>query len=455
MYKNKADIREKIMLAIYLLIFAVTAFTVARLQQHELNAPIYSCPPDETARYLVPKWIYEHGTIPTGLEAETQNPDYGSFSYAFLPGLSYMVMGYVMRFAGMLNLIHNPGTPLLIARSVNVFFGILTAFFIWLLGRRVFNKERYVWLFACGVTFLPQHLFIHTYVNTESMCMLSIAIILHALMRMRQDGVKTVNCAEFAVGASILTLSYYSAYGVLLFSIPIFVSFFVKKGADSKTTVDYKKVFGYGSFIMLIWAVLCLWWFIKQGIVLDGDFLGTAHRNETLYMIRECSFKAQGVSFWDMIVKNRPVFAARISFIGNYGSCSILGYPWMYGLYELFYICGVILVAIRACVAYKTDRKSFGYGFFFQAMLLCTDLATLILWLVYIYSFDYQPQGRYMFPALFHFYWLITKGYEWAVDKIKMSEGGKSVATSVVTAGIISLLLIYVFKNAVPVYLMG
>lgn len=455
MYKKKADIREKVLLVIYLLVFAATAFTVARLQQHEINPPIYSCPPDETARYLVPKWIYEHGTLPSGLESETQHPVYGTFSYGLLPGLSYIIMGYVMRAADFLNLISESVTPLLIARSVNVFFGILTAYFIWLLGRRIFDKERYVWLFACGVTFLPQHLFIHTYVNTESLCMLSIAVIFHALMRMRQDGVGIGCCVEFSVGASLLTLSYYNAYGVLLFSVPIFVSYFIGKSGDGKRSVDLKRLFSYGGLILIIWGASCLWWFVRQGIVLDGDFLGIAHRDEALYMIREHSFKTLGIPFADMLKDYRPVFTSRISFIGNYGSCSILGYPWMYLFYELFYLIGVVLVVIRTCYVFKTERTSSLYGIFFHAMLLCMGLITFILWIIYIYTFDFQPQGRYMFPALFHIYWLFTKGYEWAFERVKIPERAKNALCCGLMTIMLSLLLIYVFKNAVPVYLMN
>ena len=95
MYKSKVTKHEKIILALVLILFTAVALTVTLMQSTTIDPPLFTSPPDEEARYLVPKWIYEHGTLPTGLEAETKNPDYGSFSYAFLPGLSYMIMGCV------------------------------------------------------------------------------------------------------------------------------------------------------------------------------------------------------------------------------------------------------------------------------------------------------------------------------------------------------------------------
>ena len=102
MYKSKVTKHEKIILALVLILFTAVALTVTLMQSTTIDPPLFTSPPDEEARYLVPKWIYEHGTLPTGLEAETRHAVYGEFSYAYLPGLSYIIMGYVMKLAGML-----------------------------------------------------------------------------------------------------------------------------------------------------------------------------------------------------------------------------------------------------------------------------------------------------------------------------------------------------------------
>ncbi len=452
MYKMKISNREKIMLAIYVVSFVIIALTVAVLQPHDINPPVFSNPPDETGRFLVPKFIFEHGTLPTGLEDETKIPFYGDTSYASLPGLSYIIMGHLMRIVRTVFSDISEFGLIVCARCVNVLCGAVTAFFIWLLGRRIFDKECYVWFFSIATTFLPQHLFIHTYVNTESMCMLSIAIILHSLVRMRQDDVSYSNAVEFAIGASILTLSYYNAYGILLFSIPIFIRFFIRDGKDKGGSFDLKGMLRYGGVIILIWIVFCLWWFIREGIVLDGDFLGMAHRDQAQRGVGIIPLKDKGVSFMQMMTGYRPFFNSKVSFIAAYGSMTILANIWVYRLYELFFIAGFLLiipVAVHEVRAYKDKDPE--HKIFFHIMLLLADATTVALWLTYCYCSDFQAQGRYVFPLLFHFYWIVIKGYEWGLERLP-SKLRTGICIALCSA-IIIVLISYVYGVAVPVYI--
>ena len=453
MYKNRISGHEKAVLVVYLILFAAVALTVALMQATYIDPPLFTSPPDETARYLVPRYIFEHGSLPTGLEAESRHEVYGEFSYAYLPGLSYIVMGWVMR---LFNSGISPDAYInfVTARCVNVVFGLITAVFIWLLGRRIFNKERYVWLFAFAVMFLPQHLFIHTYVNTESLCMLSIAVIYHSLMRMLQDKPDIKSLIEFAVGASILTLSYYNAYGVLLASVPIFISLYVNKDDDGKLRVDYKQMFAQGGIIILIWCVLSLWWFIRQGILFDGDFLGMKIRNSTLDAVGQNILRDKGYTFIGMIREFKPFNSAFVNFVATYGSCSILGNILIYRLYKAVYIIGVILV-IAAVIYMCVKHKKIAYTVYFHAMLLIGDLITVGLWLYYCYCRDYQPQGRYVFPALFHIYWLLIKGYEFGIEKIPGKERNKTIICGCGCIFVCMLLLWYVCGYAVPAYRAG
>ena len=74
---------EKIFFIIYMLGFLVMALSIALFQPLADTPPLYPNPPDEHARYLVAKYICEHGVIPTGFEEEIRIPGYG-FSYARL-----------------------------------------------------------------------------------------------------------------------------------------------------------------------------------------------------------------------------------------------------------------------------------------------------------------------------------------------------------------------------------
>ena len=133
LYEEKIQMKDILGLLIYLGLFLAVAVWIALLQPIEDTPPLYTNPPDEHSRYLIPTYICKYLRLPNGFEPEVQIPYYGG-SYALFPGLSYLFMGLGMR------LVSGFGADamLLAARSVNLFFGMLMAFFVWLLGRRLF-----------------------------------------------------------------------------------------------------------------------------------------------------------------------------------------------------------------------------------------------------------------------------------------------------------------------------
>ena len=161
---------EKIILTLYLLGFLALALTIALLQPLANTPPLFGNPPDEHARYLIPQFICRYGRIPTGLEEEVRIQAYG-FYYALYNVFPYIVQGYIMRFVSLFT--ESEIALLYTARLVNVTFGLLMAVVVSFIGKRVFQDDRFRWLFCFAVTYLPEGLFMHTYVNTDSCCMLS------------------------------------------------------------------------------------------------------------------------------------------------------------------------------------------------------------------------------------------------------------------------------------------
>ena len=99
------------------------------------------------------------------------------------------------------------------ARLVNVTFGLLMAVVVYFIGKRVFQDDRFRWLFCFAVTYLPEGLFMHTYVNTDSCCMLSTAMMVYALICVYRDGINVRNSLWMSGGIILCALSYYNAYG--------------------------------------------------------------------------------------------------------------------------------------------------------------------------------------------------------------------------------------------------
>ena len=136
---------EKIIFTLYLLGFLALALTIALLQPLANTPPLFGNPPDEHARYLIPQFICRYGRIPTGLEEEVRIPAYG-FSYALYNVFPYIVQGYIMRFVSLFT--ESEIALLYTARLVNVTFGLLMAVVVYFIGKRVFQDDRFRWLFC-------------------------------------------------------------------------------------------------------------------------------------------------------------------------------------------------------------------------------------------------------------------------------------------------------------------
>ncbi|MBR1472208.1 MAG: glycosyltransferase family 39 protein [Lachnospiraceae bacterium] len=452
LYEEKPGHKEILAVAVYMLLFLLMCLWLAVLQPIEDTPPLYTNPPDEHSRYLIPTYICQYGKLPDGTEPEVQIPYYGG-SYALFPGLSYIVMGMVMRAAGAFGA--DAAGLLLAARSVNILYGLLMAFFVWLLGRRLFSKQSSLWAFCCGVMYLPQQLFLHSYVNVESMCMLSIAVMLYALVRMRQEGIGAVNSIVFAVGAVLCSLSYYNAYGYLLMSIGWFVLCCFCREKD-RYRLDVKKLFSYGGLILLIWCAGAGWWFVRNAVLLNGDVTGmqtlkAAQAATGAY--RAPTAMERGIGIIGMLKENDTLWELFRGFVAAYGSRSVYAGIKYYYLYALFFLGGFLGLGYPVL----RDRKRLTVqGICAHALWLFACGITFSLWLFYCYTTDYQVQGRYVLPCTIPVFLWVTMGYEALSEEMplfgKMPYLRRPVSFLPAIFSVF-MLLYFLLRTAVPAYL--
>lgn len=449
---------EWLICAAYFTGFLVMALVMALFQPHVDNvSAIPLSPPDEYFRMLIPKFICEHGTIPTGLEEEVRITGCG-FSYGLYNVLPYIIQGYCMRFV---NLFTESGLALLYAgRMVNVVFGMIMAWVVYLLGGRLFKDDRFRWLFCFAVMYLPEHLFVHTYINTDSCCMLSTAMILYGLVCAYQDGFNYKNSIWLSVGIILCALSYYNAYGYILSSMILFVGYFIRK--DEHLRLDLKPMFRYGLFISAVVLLGAGWWFVRAYFVLDGDILGlrTKEQLALLYALEETSplntYQAKGIGVWQMLRENNFFQCLYDSFIAAFGSLSIRGNRWTYLSYKLFFGAG-ILGWVYAWIFDRETRKISGRQVFFHLNMFLCALLPLAVMINYAYTMNYQHQGRYILPSLIPIMYYTVEG----IERLASVRIRKSALPDVlVNAGVAFALFIaagsavyMVFLRALPVWL--
>ena len=440
--------KERSIVIIYLVLYLVAALTVALHQPLRDTFPSLCNPPDEHSRYMVPLYICQHGSLPAGFEEELFSEGC-RWTYGFYTLLPYMIQGYAMRFV---NLFTNSALVLLYtARLVNVLFGFLTAWMTLLIGKKLFASDRIRWLFCFLVTFLPQSLFLHTYVNPDSLCLLSAALMVYGMICGLREGFTWKPCVFLTVGIILCALSYYNAYGFIISSILVFTAGFLHK-KEGRWQFLWKQFLGKGAMIAAL-VLLCISWsFIRNYLLYDGDFIGlTTKENfiKSFGIIRE-SYASQGKSLLSMLAGTTFFPKMAVSFIANYGSNTIYTWWMVYVFYLLLFATGIF--GMIFCKEKISDEKSSGRKFFQINLLFCIVMP-FFLTVRYSYTVDYQPQGRYLMPALIPLMYFICHGLEKLPVWNKITERQKSVIHIVIVAGIVLSLLITVFVTALPVYL--
>lgn len=456
--KLKKTDMERIICSVYFAGFTVMAVVMALCQPHvDFVSEVPVSPPDEYFRMLIPKFICGHGTLPTGLEEEVRITGCG-FSYGLYNVLPYIIQGYVMRFV---NLFTDSQLALLYAgRMVNVVFGVLMAWVVWLLGRRIFRDDRFRWLFCFAVMYLPENLFVHTYINTDSCCLLSTAMILYALVCAYQEGFRYKNSLWLGAGIILCALSYYNAYGYILCSMLLFVGYYVRKN-EGRWGLDWRRMLKYGIFISIVVLTGAGWWFVRTYFVLDGDILGlkTKEQLALLYALEETSplntYYAKGISVYRMLKENQFFQCLYDSFIAAFGSLCIRGNRWTYLSYKLLFGAGILGWA-AGWIFDKDMRKINGRQIFFHCNMFLCALLPLVIMIHYAYTMNYQHQGRYILPSLIPIMYYTVRGIEHLAG---LELKGRRLPAWTVDAGVAFALFIaagsaffMVFVQALPVY---
>lgn len=402
--------------------------------------------PDESMRYSVAQYLYEHpGQLPRGEEETIRNARWG-ISYAFSPILSYMVSAVFMWITG----IFTTGEVALLraARMADVLFMTVAAWLVLQIGKRLFQDREQRWLFCVLVVFLPEFLFMGAYVNTDSLALMAGAMILLAWARYLDEGWSWKNCFLLAAGMGICFLSYYNAYGWILWSA-VFFCMTVLFCSDSSWKERWKFLWSRGAAIAGVTIGLAGWWFIRNFIIYDGDFLGRHASDLCAEKYAWPDFKPSarmtpeklGWSYKDFFLYQDPgwhhnwVITVLFSFVGTFGYFHIFMNETVSKIYVLFLAigaCGVFLMVREfywrkssVSIARVPDApkgepvkiktisvcREWSKKGLFHLSMAAALVTPVLLFISYAFNNDNQAQGRYILPAVYPIMYFVAKGY--------------------------------------------
>lgn len=399
-YSLRNSRSERILFCCYLGFFLLIAISIAAVQPLLDSPPAYVNPPDEHSRIKIPLYIAHHLALPSGAEKEVMIDGYGG-TYALLPGLPYIFMGLVMRISFAFS--DAPVVSLVAGRLVNVACGVLTAVTVYFIGNRVFRTRAAKWLFASGFMFLPQQLYLHTYINTDSMCMAGIALTVLGLLILYEDSASGKSVIVMSVGLIFILLTYYNAYGYVLLAVFLVLA---KLVADRGS----RAMLRYTVSVILLTVAGAGWWFIRNAIHLRGDIFGlrTLAYMQQMGGPRE-TYYSMGKSVLEMFRETQAPVQLVTSFIGRYGSMRFHPGKGLITFWLLFFSAGLLLELIHFIRTHGTRSRA---RKLFHAALLATCLITVLLWLYYCYYSDFQAQGRYIMPIALPLLYYVCAGYE-------------------------------------------
>ena len=210
--------------------------------------------------------------------------------------------------------------------------------------------------------------------------------------------------------------------------------------------------------IAVVTIALCGWWFVRNAILYDGDFIGRK-------ACAECAEKYAAIDYrpsryptpeklkwtWkDILLYQDPgwqhnwLLTVLVSFIGTFGLMQIYMPYGVSKVYFLFFgLGGVGILSMlgmfypkkrtvvkerktsgseklkikTVTVSDKWDRKGI-----FHLLMILLILIPVGLFMYYVYYSDNQAQGRYIIPALYPAMYFVTVGWKRLLERFVKKE---------------------------------
>ena len=415
-----------------------------------VSQPYNSCP-DEKMKWDICKYIAEHNSIPDGRDESIRDSIWG-ISYAFQPILTYMICAVFVKIASIFTT--QQFALVVAARLVSTISMTLTIYFVIKIANKLFkDKEIYKYLFIIFIAFQPITAFLASYINNDSTAILAISIIIYLWILGLESNWKTKHCILLGGAVGFCALTYYNAYGYILCSVLICLSSAVLNKMGAKEIAKKALIVASVAF------AVAGWWFVRNAIIYDGDILGTKTQNKygDKYALEQYKPSVRKTpensneSIWHMLNEDAWANTTAKSFVGIFGYHSILMSNKIYYSYLGLWLIGGLgcLLKFKDLFIYKKEEKS---KYILNYIFVIAIIIPILLSIIYSYTSDFQPQGRYIMGIIIPFMYFVVNGIQTMLEKFIKSEKIRNIIIIMIMLLIIAISFKAIFSYVRPAY---
>ncbi|GAC1507311.1 MAG: hypothetical protein NVS2B16_02340 [Chloroflexota bacterium] len=336
------------------------------------------------------------------------------------------------------------------ARGASALCVLMYVLFLYLTSRLLFSQPMVRMTAVVIGAFIPQVTFVGAYTNDDSIGMAAGTAVLYLSLRMLRDGLqwRTALATGLALGTLALAkLDYYM----------LFVAFAACAALRVRAEVQDRRVRAYVARLLAaagVAALLSRWWFVR-GWMLYRDPFGLAvwrrHINAAAPGYSAHTPAGQGSTIFSML---RDTPWAQFSFDSAWATFDYMSLwfsPWVYKA-----IHGGVALCIGGALYAVADYLTTHHGlpardrWRAQAWVILVSLVMIVVMQSLYHSLTdaYNPQGRYLFPALAPAVLFLAAGAQGWSSKW----WGRTPAFAVVGAGMLCLNIGALVFTIAPAY---
>lgn len=427
-------------------IFLICIFTYYLIWT--VSQPYNSCP-DEFMKWDICKYIYENNTIPHGGDEAIRNEMWG-ISYAFQPIFTYMIGAVFMKIMAIFTT--NEFALVVAARLVSTISMTAVIYFAMKISEKLF-KGIYKYLFVAFIAFQPIMPFLASYINNDSTALLATTIIIYLWILGLESNWKNKHCILLGIILGFCALTYFNAYGYILCSIILCLVSVISNKMKLKDIIQKVLIVAICAFL------IAGWWFIRNAVIYNGDFLGVQTQNEygDKYALDEykpstrLTFQKQNIGIFNMIFKYSWLDTTLRSFIGIFGYNSIVMSYKIYNIYFLVWLISIIgcIIQFKKLFIYNKKEKN---KYILNYIFVLSIIIPILLSIIYSYMSDFQPQGRYIVGIIVPFTYFVVSGIKGILEKIIKNEKIRRIIIVLLIMLLIVITLKALFNYVIPAY---